>query len=140
MVTAPDSAPTEREGVVEVLAAHRLTASGGCSCGWTVPRDVPFIAALEAHTADALAPLIAERVRAARAEAWREGWLVGNRWAFSDADADAIDTNPYGLPGSTPELVVPVYGSTGPSPLTATDDCGQGPPFPTEEESHESTE
>ena len=34
---------------------------------------------------------LAERV----AEAWDEGWLAGNRWAFSDADADAIDTNPY---------------------------------------------
>lgn len=38
------------------------------------------------------------------ARAWRDGWVVGNRWAFSDADADAIETCPYSIiPSDKPE-------------------------------------
>jgi hypothetical protein len=29
------------------------------------------------------------------AEAWREGWLTGNRWAFTEADVDDIGSNPH---------------------------------------------
>lgn len=31
-----------------------------------------------------------------KAQIWREGWLAGNRWAFTDEDKDSIGTNPYG--------------------------------------------
>ena len=33
--------------------------------------------------------------RRRKAEAWREGWIVGNRWAFTEADSDGIDSNPF---------------------------------------------
>lgn len=30
-----------------------------------------------------------------KAEAWDEGWMKGQHWAFSDLDEDDRDSNPY---------------------------------------------
>ena len=72
--TAPDSTPTAREGVAEVLAAHLPT--GGwptiCSCGLQGDRTHWVPAVLRTHLADALAPLIAERERRAAEVALRD--------------------------------------------------------------------
>ena len=132
-------APTERDPVAEVLAAHRInyrrknvggeTASTlrytSCEgCDWLGGHHDE--AGWEAHVAEQIAPLIAERVRnaeaiarlaeeseagwrreaddlaervrAARAEAWEEGWQAGmnDMNTYSADDNTWVDTpNPY---------------------------------------------
>lgn len=72
----PYSVPTAREagdeGIAAVLAAHEWVTLDdglpGCRCGWINARVTGPRPTHRTHVAEALAPLIAERERAARAE------------------------------------------------------------------------
>lgn len=71
------SFPDERDtAVAEVIAAHEWVTLNdglpGCRCGWINARVTGPRPTHRAHVAEALAPLIAERVRAAAVEALRE--------------------------------------------------------------------
>ena len=109
-MTAPESTPTGRDGVAEVLATHRYRdVSGdyevtpyykhfGCSCGWEqsiagMSGWRSWVAAYEAHVAEQIAPLIAERVRAAREGAWDEAQTA-------DIEAHTCCHNTYTIPAN----------------------------------------
>jgi hypothetical protein len=78
-----------REDVTRALAEHRLLVTH-CRCGWPVPRNVPLLAAHEAHVADVLTSLSDERL--AQAEAKVEPLLrLASLW---DSVADRLCDDP----------------------------------------------